>query len=664
MVGLNCIFLSLWIHRSHFGRSRGFMIRTSKCLKRYPKLLSQPVWTLIVCSVIFLYLIMYLFHVTNCESLEASEDNLYAKQSESSPFLTTPFISVPLILMIYWLMLVVKMGQQTIVARTVFQWYFAENKSTLFHPISTSLLSTLRYNLGSIASCSFSGWLQFETAIFLAGRFLKSGRVSDRNMLPLLTSLKSYLSPIAPVSLGVYGFVRPTNICGDPFFDVTVFDRLKMPHFEAKRLNRQQENKPESLLNLNKVIQDVHSSSKWCIRSCWISFTCFSIPVFLMLEDIKYDLGFIKPIPPIIAFLLAFFICDIWFGVVSAIFDTLAICLYEDLDCNDGKEKLFYGSRGFIYRITGARVLLTETKAGLRYTEKLQQEREKQKSRQEYLKIAEARVRNKRRMKTKKPKQFKKNSSGISDRVRSYNLVQHEAGGLSQVTAKIKEQLGSNSNTFLSEPKDSNIALSSYHSSQKDDGSHACDFEDLERKRMLCSSIQATIAKHAADKKVLNTTSEDSLPQSSPSISILELESQKQPSSASKSKKKAHDKTAQRTKKKRIKDKSDQKEDNDNSDPNQKTQRQDKDMSHQNENNDFAIQSNPLDVFDVNEQGSIYAGFLPEKISDNLQTNNQAAVDENTKKTEAKKKYSTSTEPSIPTTADYEQSIWDDEMNF
>ena len=439
--GLNSIIVASYIHRMNFGRTRGFMIRASKCFKRFPKLLSQPVWTLIVCFAIFIYIVLYFFYVVNCQQLEASENNLYAIQSPDRQVLTTAAVFIPTAVVLFWLILVVKIGQKTIVARTVCQWYFAENKSTLYHPITSSVLTTLYYNLGSVASCSFSGWIQYETVIMLTSFYSKSNKISDRIANPPLTSVKSYLSPIAPISLGVYGFIRPTNICGDPYFDYVKFNRLRMTYFEEKRLTREKQKLPASKHNLNKIIQDVHASTKWCIRSCWISFTCLSIPMFLMLEDIKNDRGYIKPIPPILALLLAYFICDIWFSVLMTVFDTLAICLYEDIDRNDGKENLYYGSRGFLYRVTGARVLLVETKAGMRYTEKLRKEREKQKAREEYLKIAEARARNKRRMRMKKVVKYpKKKLKKLADRVRSFNLTQHESG-LTEVTSIINQHI-------------------------------------------------------------------------------------------------------------------------------------------------------------------------------------------------------------------------------
>ena len=435
IIGLNWILVSFWTRRYYIGRARGFMIRASKCFKRVPKLLSQPVWTLIVYVVVLIYSATYLFHITNCQMMEAADDFLSIKFSDSSSPMTSSVVSVFFVLVILWLLLVIKHGQQAIIARAVSQWYFAEVKSELHHPLSHSLLSTLVYSLGSVASCVFCGWVPYEIAATIA-HLLRRNKVGDFNAYgSSVKSFTSYFSPTAPVSLGIYGVVKATNICKDPYFDRLFFNNLKMPYFEKRRKSK------KSKFVLNALIQDVHISATWCIRSCWIAFTCVSLSAFHTLEDYKQDLGHIKPIPPLITLALTYSICDIWFSVLITVFDALAICLYEDLNKNDGKEKLYYGSRGFIYRVTGARIFLNQTRGGLRFTERKQKEIEKQKAKDEYMKIAEARARNKRRRNMrKKVKPKEKRKRKLSDRVRSFNLVQHEVK-LSKLSAKIIHSL-------------------------------------------------------------------------------------------------------------------------------------------------------------------------------------------------------------------------------
>ena len=443
LMGLSYVSVFFWMHLHSMKKTQGFFIRTSKCLQRLPKLLTQPVWTLAICGFITIYAGVYLFYANNCHTLEPSNNFSTASHSASSPALTKSAIVVPILMSYAWLIVIVKRAQQVLVAQVVTYWYFTETKSELKHPITRSLFEIIAYRLGSVVACSFSGTLQYSVALLVVDFTARRHKVTKFfNNLSEIQSSTAYFSSMCPISLGVYGYVKPTNICGDNYFDFHVFNKLKMTYYLERKKKLPKRDTALQTPCLNKIIRETHAATKWCCKSCLISLACASIAVYHMFSDYQDKPVYFQPFPPCISFIFSWFVCGIWFSILTSTIDTLAVCLYEDITRNDGKKSLYFGSRGFIYRLTGAKILLTQTRGGLDFTEKKKNEIDAQKKREEILKMAEAKARAKRRKLIHKKKKKKKHHTKLAtmtERVKSFNLVQHDSK-LSKVSAEIEKK--------------------------------------------------------------------------------------------------------------------------------------------------------------------------------------------------------------------------------
>ena len=451
--GTAWITASYWRNRHGIKGARGIFIRLSKCLQRCPRLLTQPVWTVIIFLVVITFLCFSLFYINNCDTLKASKDFLFAQFEEDNSFLSSGYVLIFLIIILLWIIEITLLCQKSIVSGTVCQWYFCEEKSTLLHPISKSLFDTVFFHFGSVVACSLCGKLQYKLFVFMANKMIRKNRIADVDFkLKTVSSFTSYLSPIAPVSLGIYGRVQPTNICGDSYFDKNYFSKLGMPFFE-KYSEIENHKATKKNMPLHVKIQNAHRAAKGYFETSWISFSCSSISVYYLFTDYLGIPVYVKFFSLFLTLILSSFICEFWLSILSAMVDALAICLFEDLDKNDGKNNLYFGTRGLLYRVTKAKLLLTQTRSGLKYNKKRRLEMEKQKEKEKEIEVAEAEFQNQRKKFSKKSFKQKKKSlmSRPKDKVRKFN-VRRRVSISSRITSAKTQKTIQNSPIKYSEP--------------------------------------------------------------------------------------------------------------------------------------------------------------------------------------------------------------------
>ena len=417
VVGLAYAINRFQINHYYKKRTRGFSIRTSKCLLRLPKLLTQPIWTLFLVFLIFLYSFFTIFFMRNCEVLEAEKDSLsikYAYQiSDAFSQLTTTFI----FLISMWSVMILKTSQQVIAAGSVYEWYFCNDKSTLFHPITKTVRKTVFCNFGSVIACSLNGIIPHKVAIYIANKTTRKSKCDKPNEKTFKkATYTSYFSPVAPISLGVFKVIKPTNICGDSYFDKHLFDNLVLQCFSANLSDTKS-------LPVNKMIQYVHGATKHCFYSYWIAATSFAITLSYFLNDNLEEPIYNETLSLLIFWITSAFVCDTWLGVLNSTVDALALCLYEDIDKNDGESRPYFSSRGTLYRVLGAKVLLIETKSGIKYKKKLAR---LSRHVQNQISLSEARLRVFQRANNKKTSKYaRRNQPKLADKVRAFNLTRH-----------------------------------------------------------------------------------------------------------------------------------------------------------------------------------------------------------------------------------------------
>ncbi|XP_076802212.1 uncharacterized protein LOC143446461 [Clavelina lepadiformis] len=433
-VSATLILLYLFIRNYQAARMcKGMLIETSKCLRTLPKLLSQPLLTLVLFFIANLLLVLYIFYAYSCQSLIAANDFQTVIYSPSVPILASPGVVSVVILFYLWCINIFKTMQQAVVAGAVYQWYYARVKFKLLHPITKSLRALLLYNLGSVIGCSFNGSIQSKIVRYILS-FKRQNKVEDVNINNehRFRSLTSYLSPIAPASIGIYGFVRSTCLCGDKHLHFAYSQNVQIPSSQVLVKKKSSQILQTEALGLYKTIQIGHFAARWCFRSCHLAFVCSIVTIYVVLIEYKGFTVYVKLVPFATLLFVSHFICDVCMSIMTSTIDAIGVCFYEDLCRNDGQINLFYGSRGLVYWVTGVKLSETSTYGGLNRLKKKEAQEERQRKRREVQRLreqeAKARIRNRKQEQIRRPRLIE--SRSLAAKVKSAYRMNHLDTGL------------------------------------------------------------------------------------------------------------------------------------------------------------------------------------------------------------------------------------------
>ncbi|CAK8678270.1 unnamed protein product [Clavelina lepadiformis] len=365
--------------------------------------------------------------------LDTANDFQTVIYSPSVPILASPGVVSVVILFYLWCINIFKTMQQAVVAGAVYQWYYARVKFKLLHPITKSLRALLLYNLGSVIGCSFNGSIQSKIVRYILS-FKRQNKVEDVNINNehRFRSLTSYLSPIAPASIGIYGFVRSTCLCGDEHLHFAYSQNVQIPSSQILVKKKSSQILQTEALGLYKTIQISHFAARWCFRSCHLAFVCSIVTIYVVLIEYKGFTVYVKLVPFATLLFVSHFICDVCMSIMTSTIDAIGVCFYEDLCRNDGQINLFYGSRGLVYWVTGVKLSETSTYGGLNRLKKKEAQEERQRKRREVQRLreqeAKARIRNRKQEQIRRPRLIE--SRSLAAKVKSAYRMNHLDTGL------------------------------------------------------------------------------------------------------------------------------------------------------------------------------------------------------------------------------------------
>ncbi|XP_078490984.1 uncharacterized protein LOC144747091 [Ciona intestinalis] len=434
------ISVTIWNKRNDNRYARGFLSESSRCLQSLPKLLSQPLWTTFCTLISTFYCALLLTSVLNCGDLKGSEDLKTVVYFTSQSSLSSVYSSVVVIFYL-WCVNIFTTGQKVVVTGAISLWYFNKERHRLLHPITSSLQMLLRYNIGSV----FGGAIhsKFLYAVFSSCK--KRNKVTSPDSIcreEVPESSLSFLSPYCPASIGVYGYARPTCISEGQYGFYMNTNEAKLPTASRTPLRTRSlySVKTESA-GLPSTIRRSHAAARWCIRCCRMSIICAAMALCAGILEVKEN-ALVKLFPFLVTMCAIYFSCDVCLSVLTAAIDTIAVCFSEDMARNNGVDRLYFGSRGLIYHITGTRLPEAATFGGVVRIGKKKRLQEKQRLKDEARKAREAEA----MAKIKQPsdrKKFKIIREDItSSRCRNgvaENLNETENGNLSNSSHNEKE---------------------------------------------------------------------------------------------------------------------------------------------------------------------------------------------------------------------------------
>lgn len=307
------IGISYYRVESHSRQGKGLWIGASLCISDSPKILSQPLLSMFATAITTLFFTFLALSVSSCQNQLPSAGNLTVQFEQDAP----SWVVMPVILIYVWIVALIGRGQKALIAGAVTEWYFRRPK----HPLTISLKSLLRYNLGSLIASTFSSLKKERIFSYFYGNEEKA-------------KLVAYISPTAPISVGVYGKIKFTSLS-----------------------SKDKKNKTEQ--NVQKAYKETSES-----LGAWVTGVSY-ISVSLKLLTTSESQMFIPVMPVLLTMVLSWYICGIFADSLDATLASWAICITDDWEINNGQDKPYFCNRKVAHYLFRVMLAPTATHRGL-----------------------------------------------------------------------------------------------------------------------------------------------------------------------------------------------------------------------------------------------------------------------------------------------------------